>query len=231
MKPMILLSPRHRIDDDHTFYYNYTSYYDYIHQAGGLAFQCGIESKQEIVQMVEQFDGLLLTGGLDIDPCHYQMPNTHSSLIYAGCDEMDLALYETFLKAGKPILGICRGLQLIGVYHHVPLIQDLPTALAVDHNQDHFQIPANAFQHEVIFQKDTVIGSLFPQVYGVNSFHHQALSKVPDGFTLSAISNDGIIEAIEKENVLAVQWHPERLLQDEHHLALAKHFISLCQSK
>jgi putative glutamine amidotransferase len=79
------------------------------------------------------------------------------------------------------------------------------------------------------FYKGTSLYEIFGPSARVNSFHHQALKEVPEGFTLAAVSQeDDVIEAIEKENVLAVQWHPERLMEDPKHFAIAQRFVNSC---
>ena len=227
--PKILLTPRYDYTDpDNLTLFNYKEYYTMITLAGGQPILGKIYTKEEVPSLIHEFDGLLITGGADVNPHLYdstvpfQADNDHF-------DANDLALYHAFHTAHKPIFGICRGIQIIGVAEGVKLIHDIPSLTHTEHNQKNLSLGRYDLDHMVKLESDTRIGSLFPQQYQVNSFHHQALAEVPAGFHLAAVSlQDHIIEAIEKENVLAVQWHPERLTNDPKHFSLAETFISDC---
>lgn len=231
MKPSILLTPRGDEIHSSPIYCENQAYFDMITKAGGLPMLCGIVSQEDAAAFAEMFDGLLITGGGDVNPLlyheHYDEPDDPFIIF----DQNDILLYYAFVKAGKPVLGICRGLQVIGVAEGAKLIRDLPTAGYDNHNQKHFEPPLGMhdFAHDDAFMPDTRLHHIFGDAYPVNSFHHQALQSVPNGFTLAALSQkDHVIEAMEKENVLAVQWHPERLMADEKHFQLAKQFIDDC---
>ena len=229
--PKILLTPRYDYTNpDSLVLFNYPEYYTMIEDAGGKPFLGTIYTKEEAEKAAQEFDGLLITGGADVDTSLYDGGKTEEDANNAHFDRNDLYLYHAFRKAGKPIFGICRGIQIIGVAEGVKLIHDIPSEFNIEHNQ--MNLPDKGRYdtlHNVVFQKGTQLYDIFGEQHAVNSFHHQALRSLPKGFTLSAVSKkDGIIEAIDKENVLAVQWHPERLTKDLKHFALAQLFIKYC---
>ncbi|MGM9941569.1 MAG: gamma-glutamyl-gamma-aminobutyrate hydrolase family protein [Bulleidia sp.] len=232
-QPMIALTARNQSEKpDNPIWSDNRSYSDYVRAGGGLPMIVTAETEQEAQKIAEVFDGLLITGGEDCDPKYYNEPNTHSEVIQPDIDESDFMLYRAFVKAGKPVLGICRGIQVIGVCEGASLIQDIPTEFGTQHGQNHCQppIPNDQFCHEDSFMEDSGLYDIFGKQYGVNSFHHQALRSVPEGFTLTARSEEGIIEGIEKDHVIGVQWHPERLLHDPKHVEIIRRWIKLCSS-
>ena len=208
---------------------NINSYAHYIEKAGGLGFTFTAFNEEDAAYAAERFDGLLITGGGDLDPSLYGEENMGSGTPDSVSDVSDFLLYRAFKAAGKPILGICRGIQAIAVAEGIGLIQDIPGGT---HNQRNAYppLPINAFYHECSFEGNGKIHGIFGDRYQVNSFHHQALKGVPEGFIKAAMSDDGIIEAIECGNILAVQWHPERLHEDELHMKLGRVFIEECLS-
>ena len=179
---------------------------------------------------LEDFDGLILAGGCDVTPSLYGEEMNGAVNTDIARDECELALTEAFRKAGKPIFGICRGIQLINVAYGGTLIQDLP--LDPDHRTDDPENPT-------IHRATALDGSLTAEVYGtsfaINSYHHQALEKVADGFRVTSRSDDELrlVEAIEHESepVFAVQFHPERMGAPaaDGDLIMAR-FIDMCRA-
>lgn len=229
--PKILLTPRYDYTNpDSLVLFNYPEYYTMIQDAGGEPFLGKIYAQDEAETAAKYYDGLLITGGADVDPGLYDGSKTEAEADNEHFDRNDLYLYRAFRKEGKPVFGICRGIQIIGVAEGVQLIQDIPTEFHQEHNQ--MNLPEKGrfdTVHEVLFSQGTQLYEIYGLQHSVNSFHHQALRSLPKGFALSAVSKeDGIIEAIEQKNVLAVQWHPERLTRDPKHLALAQRFIYYC---
>lgn len=147
--------------------------------------------------------GLLLTGGGDLEPWRYGQANTASRGLEPERDAAELLLLEQFTAAGKPVLGICRGLQAINVFFGGTLIQDLPGHGAVD-GRDRL--------HAVRTAPDALFG-LFGEDALVNSAHHQAAGQLGHGLRAVQWAPDGIVEALVHQTlpVLGVQWHPERL--------------------
>ena len=154
----------------------------------------------------ENYDGLLLPGGVDIHPGRYGQENHGSVGIVEALDALQLDVLAAFVKERKPVLGICRGLQLINVFFGGTLIQDLPCSVI------HSKKPGEKDKaHPCIAHDGSWIAGLYGQEFCHNSAHHQAVDRLGEG--LIADSNcplDGTIEALhhEKLPVYAVQWHP-----------------------
>ena len=154
--------------------------------------------------IVERNDLLLICGGNDINPFYYHQKNHPSNTIEDPLIEtMDFALLQQFYHAHKPIIGICRGIQVINVFFKGTLFQDIPSiSQVVNHSHTHHQIK--------VIDK-TFLAKYFPHQSQVNSFHHQNIDNVSPLFHINAISEDGFIEGIENHQIIAVQWHPERM--------------------
>ena len=163
----------------------------------------------------QALDGLVLQGGNDVAPQHYGEEPLHPD--WAGDavrDQYEMELIGAFIEAGKPVFGVCRGLQLLNVMHGGTLLQDIPTQRpqALEHRalgryERHF--------HGIELVPGTRLAQLYPELQRgrANSIHHQAVKDVAPGFTVEAVCpDDGMIEAIRKREgsyVAAVQWHPE----------------------
>ena len=150
----------------------------------------------------EKAEVLLLPGGGDVEPWRYGAENTASS-IEPGRDEAELALIDAFVRSGKPILGICRGLQIINVYFGGSLVQDIP---------GHSQVQGRDRRHRVR-TAPSFLQALYGQEMEVNSAHHQALGRLGTGLRAIQWAEGGVVEAVVHERfpVLGLQWHPERL--------------------
>jgi len=231
-RPLILLSARGDQTGSGRRLYDNESYFTYVSDNGGLPVLAGIVDEASAAELAASCSGLLITGGEDVDPARYHETNTFSELIDADLEDSDLLLYRAFRKAGKPILGICRGIQIINVAEGGTLIQDIHAddRSRVEHEQ-HLRVPPvprDQGAHLDRFCKGSRLHSIFGDAYAVNSFHHQAVKELGTGFTATAFSEDGLIEGIEKENVTAVQWHPERMIHDAPHQELMKRFVRDC---
>lgn len=222
MKPRILLTPRVIYDTSRrNIIGNKEDYEILIRNSGGIPVPTSFVNQEEAIVLAQNCDGLLITGGADVKVDAFDIP--------LNIDSTDYYLYLAFKALKKPILGICRGIQLIGAVEGVSLVRDLPSAGKNDHMQPNNEETFYSTYHSVIVEENTSLSSLLGHEHEVNSFHHQALTAVPPGFKLIATSKeDHVIEAIEKENILAVQWHPERLIHDDSQLGIAKLFISSC---
>ena len=162
----------------------------------------------------EVLDGLLLQGGNDIAPETYgetpQHPDWHGDRVR---DRYELDLVQRFVQAGKPVLGICRGCQLINVAFGGTLLQDIPTLRPGDtlHRHDeHYE----RNMHPIRFVAGTRLAQLYPGRSGglVNSIHHQAVKDLGRELVAEALADDGLVEAIRWTGagwVFGMQWHPE----------------------
>jgi putative glutamine amidotransferase len=164
---------------------------------------------------LEGCDGVLLTGGVDVDPAEYGEPMRHASVETDPVrDRYELALAREAMARDLPLLAICRGAQVLNVAAGGTLFQDLPSQRpsAIEHT---IEQPKDAVAHPVRVLPETrlaaLLGSAAPDV-SVNSRHHQAVRDVARGFVVAATAPDGVIEAIEKPDAafcVGVQWHPE----------------------
>lgn len=157
-------------------------------------------SEKNLEEIVNICDGLVVTGSAnDVYPKYYgEEPINDKEYKF---DEYGLVknIVELFSNANKPILGICAGIQEINVIFGGTLHQVIPNHYLRDQSQHKVKIKNNSFLYE-IYKEDLI---------EVNSYHKQAIKDLAPNFNATAISEDGIIEAIEKDNIVAVQWHPE----------------------
>ena len=154
-------------------------------------------------------DGLLLCGGGDIDCALYGQEDRGSQPPDHDRDQAEIALFNAFYEAGKPILGICRGMQMINILLGGTMVQDMPAEQCIFHS---LPTPGDAV-HPVRCQEDSILGRLYGPIFHVNSHHHQAVDQVGKGLKLTAWSESGVPEALELPGypLLGVQFHPERM--------------------
>ncbi len=205
-----------------------------IYDSGGAPMPVPVIDEPEFVRYWTNLaDGLFLIGGLDIHPKFFGEENRHAERITEDRDRIELELAKSFLNAGKPIFGICRGIQLLAVAFGGSLYQDY------SENSEYHEHSQNGYEfrfHEVRIEPNTMLFDIIKKErIQVNSSHHQMVKKVPPKFKVSATSiPDGVIEALEYEQVstqfvLGVQWHPEEL-SDEVSERLFAAFTSACAS-
>ena len=153
------------------------------------------------------YDALLLSGGADVDPGFYGEENTACFGIDKARDEAEFRLIEAFLKAEKPILGICRGHQVLNVYFGGTLTQHLPTA------EKHQWMQTGDNAHETEALADSFLAALYGTHFAVNSAHHQGVKNLGNGLEIVQRAADGTVEACvhTTEPIWSVQWHPERM--------------------
>lgn len=174
-------------------------------------------------EYVERVDGLLLTGGADIDPALFgEEPEPGLGHVDIVRDRFEMALYRAARGRGVPVLGVCRGIQVINVAEGGTLIQHLsPAEYRVQHDQANI---GSALSHTVSLES----GSLLAKGFGAseirtNSFHHQAVKRPGNGLRVTGRTADGVAEALEATTgslVLGVQWHPEMSYRDHHEQAV-----------
>lgn len=151
-------------------------------------------------------DALLLPGGGDLDPALFGEENRGSLDPNRQLDLTEIELALGFCEAGKPIFGICRGMQTLNVAFGGNLIQNLPTAAT------HRWAEADQV-HEVFTVGDSFLRGLYGERFPVNSAHHQGVNRLAEHFQILARADDGVVEAIQwqEQRIYGVQWHPERL--------------------
>ncbi|MEA1961302.1 MAG: gamma-glutamyl-gamma-aminobutyrate hydrolase family protein [Bacillota bacterium] len=168
-------------------------------------------------------DGFLLSGGGDLDPIYWgEQAEPMLGEINPLRDRFEMVLAKRLLRGQKPVLGICRGCQLINVAAGGSVIQHIQSA------QSHDQKAPRYYPfHDIVIESGNILSNITgTECIRVNSFHHQAVGEPGKGFRVSARSRDGVIEAVEGESgwLLGVQWHPE-CMRDVHALNLFKAFI------
>lgn len=181
-----------------------------VSSAGGIPVLLSREADPAAV--VECVDGLILSGGPDVDPRRYgAVPGSRSTVLDPGRDAFEASLVHAAVRTGTPLLGICRGHQLLNVALGGSLIADLLEG----HGESHSFLgyPPAFRSHQVRTEPDTVLAHLFGEQVAVNSFHHQAVDRLAPGARVTATAADGVIEGIELPgtDVIGVQWHPEML--------------------
>ena len=211
------------------------AYVSAILKAGGtpLLIPTGITAGS-LPSLLERLDGVMLTGGGDIDPQLFNgQPHPRVYGISQDRDTLELALVAETLKAEKPLLAICRGIQVLNVAFggtlHTHIADQVQNALKHDWFPDY---PRDRFSHSVSLKCGSFLHDLFSQDdIRVNSLHHQGLARVGEGLEAIGFAPDGLVEAMTVSGAafaLGVQWHPECLPDDPGMAALFKAFIDAC---
>ncbi|SOD72675.1 putative glutamine amidotransferase [Jatrophihabitans sp. GAS493] len=164
----------------------------------------------EAASVLEIVDGLLLTGGADIDPQCYDAPrHPKTGPPRPDRDVFELALARRALVLGRPILAICRGLQVLNVALGGTLTQHLPEVVGHD---EHCAVAGVVGNHPVHFRSGSRVAEMMGGHTEVSAYHHQAVDRLGDGLMAVGWADDGVVEAVELEGggwVIGVQWHPE----------------------
>ena len=158
------------------------------------------------LSLAEGCDGLLIPGGVDVDPVHYGQENTASRNIDHDRDRDEFILIDLFLKLERPILGICRGYQILNIALGGTLIQDLP-------DDSHHQQEDGIDRVHPVKTTHPFLADLYGEGFVSNSAHHQAVDRLADGLQLTCVGEDGVVEGFIHENgrIIGVQFHPERM--------------------
>ncbi len=185
-----------------------------------------------IPEILDDYDGILLTGGGDIDPTHYFEERRSATAVSRSRDALEIRLCQKALETDIPVFGICRGIQIMSVAMWGNLYQDIDD----EHPKPvlrHPKLNGEDARHEIKIQPDSLLYEIVGKsVDEVNSAHHQAVDDIGKNFVVTARSSDGVIEAIENESkpfVIGVQYHPERMIANdgflEHRRKLFSAFI------
>jgi len=220
MKPRIGVTPCGRLDD----------YVESVKRAGGEPVV--LSNTDDPAAVVGGLDGLLLTGGLDVDPARYGEPAHETTEPAPDRDRFELPLSKAAMDRDLPIFAICRGVQVLNVAGGGTLVQDIPSAIASDLNHS-ITVPKNHVAHPVRVTPGTRLagalgGGADLATCSVNSRHHQSVKDVAPAFVVSAVSPDGVIEAIERPDrtfCVGVQWHPENFVTTGEFSGLFREFV------
>jgi len=214
--------------------------YDYIRslqRAGATVVLLPIEEADQIDSTLNQLDGLLLAGGADINPLYYgDLPKAYLGTVEEERDNFELILARKALEKDMPILGICRGLQVLNVASGGTLYQDLEHEMGPEYFHVREQFRKWQGSHSInVLEGKKIYEAIGQKSLMVNSFHHQAVKTLGRDFEVSAWSFDGVIEAIESKAhhyVTAVQWHPEMMSErDIIQQRLFNHFVNVTSKK
>ena len=188
--------------------------------------------KSNCAQLVSMLDGLLVPGGADIDPALYgeeKMDVCGNTFRFE--DEYDMELIKEAVKQNKPVLAICRGMQIMNVLYGGTLYQDIPSQYETQQNHS---MPADGTitYHPVILEADSHLAEILGRTeVTANTSHHQAVKDLAQGFKIVGRAPDGIAEAMENEDgsIICMQWHPERMQDMEMYRNLFTYFVNKCK--
>lgn len=229
MKPIIGISTALNGIEGQNYMAIDEAYIRSIEQAGGLPVMLPqLEDLEMVAPLVEAIDGLLLAGGQDIDPSHYDedpLPQTERTSMRR--DESEMELFRQARRKHKPVLGICRGMQIVNVALGGGLIQDIPSQNphALEHARPHIQ----ASYHFIEVDEHSRLGQIVGTELVVNSIHHQGVAEAAPGLRVTATARDGMIEAVEMDGYLGLQFHPERLSDQEIFHQIFVDFVERCR--
>jgi putative glutamine amidotransferase len=220
-KPRIGITPCARVDD----------YVESVKRAGGHPVV--LKNSDDAAAVVADLDGVLLTGGLDVEPSLYGETAHASTQTAPDRDRFEIPLSRAAIERDLPLFAICRGVQVLNVAGGGSLVQDIPSTVTTDLNHA-IDIPKDHFAHPVKVTPGTKLaGALGPAAdlerCAVNSRHHQSVGRVAPAFVVSAVSPDGVVEAIERPDrafCVGVQWHPENFWKTGEFGGLFRAFVA-----
>ena len=180
-----------------------------VEGAGGRALLVP-PSEDGVEETLQALDGLLFSGGSDLDPDLYdQEPHDETSGVHEQRDRAELALLEAALQRDMPVLAICRGSQVLNVARGGDLVQHLPDVVG---DEKHKHTPGSYADHDVTVEDGTRLASLLGERAPVKSHHHQGIGRIGEGLRVAAHAEDGTVEAVEdpgRRFAVGVLWHPE----------------------
>ena len=224
MKPVIAIP---NIGNDPLRIYMKSKYALSLRKSGARVRWFPLDGSQSSIDTLLECDGLLMPGGVDIEPSRYgQQKSTQCGKTDPARDRAEWKILEAFLPTGKPILCICRGVQMLNVFQGGTLHQHIP-------NHSDFKSRSRGY-HNVQLVTGSILEQIFddPQL-SVNSLHHQAIDIPGKHLSVCAVSEDGITEAVVHTDhpfCLGVQWHPEHMYQnDPRQQKLFEAFLNACK--
>ena len=192
-----------------------------------------VKNMEDMSLVLDKIDGLLLSGGHDVNPRTYKERNSGKAGNFDNIrDHQEIFMTEYALEKDIPILGICRGLQVLNVTLGGTIHQDLPSAGFLAHSMSNSL--RNEPSHSLKILEDSPLYEIFKRdEIWTNSYHHQGINELGKGLKVAALSEEGLIEAVYldgKKFALAVQWHPEMMYDNEEMNLLFKKFIKACKN-
>ena len=245
MKPIIAISVNYQDDDEvarasgmgtdgQRMDYTATDYSLAVEKAGGIpVWVPTMADENDVKELLDRCDGVILSGGHDVDPLQYNDRNVYSGKISPKRDRQDLLIARYALEKGMNVLGICRGCQILNVACGGTLHQDLEQAGLLNHFGASY--PRNYGWHSINIES----GSLLEKIFGkdkvmVNSFHHQAIKTPGENVKIIARANiddatEGIVVNGKSKFALGVQWHPEMMGDSDEQAKIFTAFIDACK--
>jgi putative glutamine amidotransferase len=216
------------------------TYVEAVVAAGGVPMMIPLVDHEDVLRVLyERIDGLLLAGGRDIAPGFYgEVPIPEIGEVDVLRDEVELPLTRWAVADGKPVLGICRGVQLINVALGGTLYQDIPAQLGTNilHDDSYRREDWTYLAHDLEIDPHSRLAGLLGTCFPTNSLHHQSVKAVAPGLRAVGWAPDGVIEALEGNNghfIVGVQCHPEALQgqTDPRWAALFRAFVESCATQ
>lgn len=239
-RPLIGIPAASYVDQEYsaTPTYRFNGHYPAALAAcGALPMVIPLNLPEDILRDIfAQLDGLCLPGGVDVDPAEYgEARHLHLGSVDAPRDRTELLLARWALETDLPVLGICRGIQLLNVAAGGTLYQHIPAQVPAARRHNH-RLQDSAWEtptHAVRVARESRLGEMVgAERLQTNSFHHQSLKDIAPGFQATAWADDGVIEAIEhpeKPFAVAVQWHPEGMFHsDAYARRIFEAFVAAC---
>ena len=238
MKPVILITNNYAPDPNNFGVGRYIrikeNFVNAVLKAGGVPILSAHGDAETYARIA---DGVLFSGGADVNPAFYgEKPYKEGCSYDAVRDKCEMDIFNSFYKLKKPMLGICRGIQLINVALGGTLIQDMPTMMELSAHKESLIPDKKA--HYVKSAPESKMRELFGEEFIVNTHHHQAIKDCAPGLRVTATTDEGIIEAVEHESlpIIGAQWHPERMIREENlemedMMPLFEYFVELCKKQ
>lgn len=216
MKPVIGITRCSRVDD----------YVESVKLAGGEPVV--LEPTEDPARSLERIDALLLSGGLDVDPSLYGEAPHPTTEVDAVRDRFEIPLSRDAVARDMPVFAICRGVQVLNVAAGGSLVQDIPSSVTsgLAHS---IGAPKDHIAHPIRVTPGTHLAASLGAEFPVNSRHHQAVGRVAPSFVVSAVAEDGVVEAIERPAstfCVGVQWHPENFWRTGEFAKLFADFVA-----
>jgi putative glutamine amidotransferase len=239
LRPLIGITAytRNYIEKGWDYDVSYASNSIAIAKAGGLPVLIPASVDLETLRAIyERLDGVLLPGGGDVDPSIYHA-DRHATTggIDDDRDRTEMALTRWAMEDDLPAFGICRGIQVMNVALGGTLIQDVPSYIETQLRHDTSNEPRSTIMHTVAMSDDSRLADIMgdTQVH-VNSLHHQSIEKAAAAVRVTGYAPDGVVEAMEvpdKHFIMAVQWHPEDMLDDTRMLNIFTAFVDAARER
>lgn len=203
-------------------------YLEMLQSAGAVAVVIPVHGRAEANDLLPRLDGVLLTGGGDVDPTHYgRDPHPETYGVDPDRDRLEIDLVRGGAERHLPMLAICRGIQVMNVALGGTLVQDIETE--VPGGQNHWQLERwGEHVHSIDVETDSRLAEILGSELAVNSMHHQAVAEVGSGLRPVGRAPDGVIEAIEAPDLrycVGLQWHPETLGTGDRSFGVFQSFV------